>query len=163
MRSVSTRVRGALLAMAGLAAAAGVAGAYEFSGAGARLGYTSPEGSSGAMTLGGHLEFQRSGSPWRLQPNLLYWKSDDMRDLSASADALYHFPASRSVTPYLGGGLGLHGIDDGRRSETTLGANVVGGFRVPTRAANLFFVESRFTITDVAQFGLLGGITFHVR
>jgi hypothetical protein len=46
------------------------------------------------------------------------------------------------------------------RSSTDLGMNVIGGLRFPG-AANNYFVESRFTASDINQIAVLGGITFH--
>jgi opacity protein-like surface antigen len=87
-----------------------------------------------------------------------------VRDLSPNLDLTYHFDREGRVTPYVGGGLGLHFVDDDRgdRSGTSLGLNLVGGLRFPT-AAHRYFLEGRYTASDISQFALMGGVTFSTR
>lgn len=136
--------------------------AFGLSGVGGKLGYTNPEDLDGTVTVGGHLEFEQSGSQLHLLPNLMYWNSDGMSDLNPNFDVYYHFRSEGHVTPYLGGGLGLHLRGTDGNSDTDLGANVIGGLRIPG-AAHHYFVEARYTTSDVSQLGLLGGVTFHMR
>ena len=65
------------------------------------------------------------------------------------------------MTPYLGGGLGLElrHAQPTDHSTTELGANVIGGLRFPGRSSS-YFVESRFTQSDVPQIAVVGGINF---
>ena len=137
---------------------------YHLSGFGAKLGYTTPEDLDGTMMLGGHLEFERADSHVHLLPSLMYWKVNDLSDVSPNMDLYYHFEPEGAVTPYLGGGLGLNLVSDDRenRSKSSLGANLFGGLRFPA-AASHGFVEGRYTASDVSQFAILGGITFHNR
>ncbi len=135
---------------------------FGLSGFGAKLGYINPEHQDGTLAVGAHLEFERSGSQVHLLPNVMYWKSDDLSDLSANADLYYHFIPEGLVTPYLGAGLGINFFSDERTndSDADLGANLFGGLRFPGTTSH-YFVEGRFTGSDVSQFSLLGGFTLH--
>lgn len=147
-----------------LGAAAGAPDAFAFgmTGFGGKLGYVSPEGADGTVGVAGHLEFEQPGSRVHLIPSVMYWNADGISDLSANADAYYHFNSEGTVTPYLGAGLGVNVFEFERsdRSDTELGANLVGGLRIPGNSAH-FFMETRLTISDITQLGLLGGVTFH--
>jgi hypothetical protein len=141
--------------------------AYEMSGVGFKLGYVSPEDLDGTVNVSGHLEFEESGSRVHLLPNVAYWNSDFVSDVNPNFDLYYHFEREGSVTPYIGGGVGIHvlsfdvpeGFDD---SETDFGVNAMLGVRFPS-TNNHIFVEGRAAITDVSQLAILGGITFHTR
>jgi hypothetical protein len=133
-----------------------------FSGAGLRLGYVAPEHLDGTASIGGQLEFETGGSRWHLTPGLQYWSSDGVSDVNPNVDAYYHFNPSGTVTPYLGGGLGLHAYSrEGRGSDTDLGANLFGGLRFPGHRSH-YFIESRYVLADRPQFGLQGGVLFHM-
>jgi len=138
--------------------------AFGLSGFGAKVGVMEPEDLDGTLAVAGHLEFEQPGSPVHLLPSVMYWNSDDVSDLSANADLYYHFVPEGVVTPYVGGGLGIHSFNNDRtnRSNTDLGANVFGGVRFPASSSH-YFVEGRFTASDISQFAILGGITFHSR
>ena len=135
--------------------------AYRLSGAGGKLGYTSPEDLSGTVMVGGQVEFENH-SRVHLMPNLSYWKVDRVSDLNPNLDVYYHFKAESETSPYLGGGLGLDHrsseITDG--STTGLNANVIGGLRI-AGGSNHYFVEGRLTAGDNSRVALAGGITFH--
>jgi hypothetical protein len=137
--------------------------AYGFSGAGGKLGFTSPEDHDEAVMVGGHLEFAEPGQRLHLLPNMMYWKANRTSDVNTNMDLYYHFERPGSTTPYVGGGLGLNWFsnDITDHSETDLGANVFGGVRIPA-GANHYFVEGRFTASDISQVSLLGGVTFGV-
>ena len=138
------------------------ANAFGLTGFGGKLGFVSPEAVDGTLTVGAHLEFERYGSRLHLVPGLMYWKSNNLSDLAANADLYYHFSPEGTMTPYVGAGLGLNFVSDDRSngSSTDLGANVFGGIRIP--ASNLhYFLEGRYTASEISQFALLGGITFH--
>lgn len=162
MRIISLSSFFALICIAGTLAAPPPASAFDLTGFGGKLGYLSPERHDGTLAVGAHLEFERHGSLVHLLPNLMYWKAGDLRDLSANADLYHHFVREGQVTPYVGAGLGLNSYRDDRskQSETKMGLNLIGGFRIPAPAAHYFF-EGRYTASNVTQFALLGGITFH--
>ena len=151
-----------LACLSGAVAMAPEANAFGMSGFGGKLGYVSPEGVDGTFAIAGHLEFEEPGSRIHLIPSVMYWNSDDVSDLSANADAYYHFYPEGSVTPYLGAGLGVNFFSNDRtdRSDTELGANLIGGLKIPGNNAH-YFMETRLTFSDITQLGLLGGVTFH--
>ena len=150
-----------LVCLFGSAVLAPQAHAFGMSGYGGKLGYMSLEDSDGALAIAGHLEFEQAGSRLHLLPSIMYWNGDQLSNLSLNADGYYHFYPEGAVTPYLGAGLGLNMFDrEGGSSDTELGANLIGGLRIPSNAAHFFF-EGRYTISEISQFGLLGGVTFH--
>ena len=134
---------------------------WGFSGFGGKIGYASPEDLEGTLQLGAHVEFERSGSRFHIMPNLLYWNENDVSNVNPNVDVYYHFN-SEMITPYVGGGLGVHFVNDDRIdvSDTNLGLNLIGGFRIPTSYSH-YFIEGRYAASDISQFSLLGGITLH--
>lgn len=152
----------ACICTAGLLATPLPAGAFDLTGFGGKLGYLAPESHDGTLAVGAHVEFEKPGSRVHLLPNLMYWKAGDLSDLSANADLYYHFVSEGQVTPYVGAGLGVNFFSDDRsnQSDTKLGLNLIGGFRIPAPAVH-YFLEGRYTASDISQFALLGGITFH--
>jgi len=145
-----------------LCAAAGSAMALGVEGVGGKLGYSNPENLDGTTTMGVHAELAESGTQFHLLPNMMYWKVNGVRDLSPNLDAYYHFEPEGRVSPYLGAGLGLNFVRNDRRdrSNTDVGMNFVGGVRFPG-AANHYFLEGRYTASDLHQVAVLTGITFH--
>ena len=152
----------ACMCLAGLLAAPPPASAFGLTGFGGKLGYLTPESRDGAIAVGAHMEFEQSGSRVHLIPNVMYWKAGDLSDLSANADLYYHFAPEGHITPYVGAGLGVNAFRSNRsnQSDTKLGVNLIGGLRFPAPAVH-YFLEGRYTASDITQFGLLGGITFH--
>jgi hypothetical protein len=136
--------------------------AFGLSGFGGKLGYLRAEDLGGTATFGGHLEFERSGSRFHLQPSVMYWKEDGISDLSVNGDVYYHFASEGQVTPYLGAGLGANIFDNEftDQSDTELGANLFGGMRMPALGNHYFFMEARLTASEIGQFSVLGGMTF---
>lgn len=151
---------GLLLAGLCLAPAAGLA--YDMTGAGGKMGFISPEDLDGTVMIGGHLEFEKPDSRLHLVPNLMFWSVDHTSDVNPNFDVYYHFNTQGRTTPYVGGGLGLNvtNSDFPDRSSTSLGANVIGGLRFPG-GSNHYFVEGRFTASDISQVAVVGGITFN--
>jgi len=136
--------------------------AFGVEGVGGKLGYSNPENLDGTAALGLHAELAKPGTRVHLLPNMMYWKVDGVRDVSPNMDAYYHFNPEGRVTPYLGGGLGLNFVHNDRRdrSSADLGVNVMGGVRFPS-TRNHYFLEGRYTASDVDQVSVLTGITFH--
>ena len=151
----------ACMCMGAMFAMPSPASAFGLSGFGGKLGYVTPENLDGTMTVGAHLEFAQPESRVHLIPSLMYWQTNDFSDFSANADLYYHFVREGLVTPYLGAGLGINFFNNDRsdQSDTQLGANLFGGIRLPASSFN-YFLEGRYTASDVNQFALLGGITF---
>ncbi len=145
-----------------LCAGAGPARAFGVDGLGGRLGYSSPENLDGTAAMGVHADLAERGTHLHLQPNMMFWSVDGTSDVSPNMDAYYHFRGDRRVSPYVGGGVGLNFIhnDSIDRSNTDVGMNLVGGLRFPG-GGNRYFVEGRYTASDVPQVSLMTGITFH--
>jgi hypothetical protein len=142
--------------------AAPPAHAFGFSGVGGKLGYSNPENLDGTAEMGVHAELERPGTRVHLLPNVMYWNVDRVRDLSPNMDVYYHFNPEGKMSPYLGGGVGLNFVHRARTDagSTDLGMNVLGGLKFPG-SANHYFLEGRFTASDINQVSLLTGITFH--
>lgn len=165
-RTGSISILAAVIAMLLSAAAAGPVEAFGLTGIGLRTGFLDPEDLDGTLTIGGHLEFEERGTRFHLQPNLLYWNSDNVSDLNANFDVYYHFAPRGSVSPFLGTGLGIHfmsfdlprGMDD---SETNAGLNIFGGVLFPARSVD-FFIEGRAALTEWDTTSITAGITFPV-
>jgi hypothetical protein len=138
----------------GLIATASVSHAYEFSGGGGKLGFSNPDDRDGTAEVGLHAEFEQTGTRVHLQPNLMYWKVNGTRDLAPNMDVYYHFEREGRVNF-----IHQERLD---RSNTDLGMNMIGGLRFPGEG-NQYFLESRFTASDINQVSVLGGITFHAR
>lgn len=152
-----------LIALAALHVAPSTAGAFGLSGIGARVGEVDPEGSGSALAVGGHLEFEQSGTQLHLQPGVMFWSSDGVRDINPNFDLMYHFASPGRVSPYVGAGAGLHfySVDlplGGSDSSSDFGMNLFGGVLVPMSSARLFG-EARYVATDNSQFGITGGVT----
>ncbi len=140
----------------------GIGNAMSLSGAGARFGFASPEHADGTLAVGGHLEFEQPDSRLHLMPGFLYWKVNGLSDLSLNGDLTYHFSTGGRLTPYVGAGLGLNAIGrDGGDSSVDLGVNLISGLQLPGNGLHTF-VETRYTVSDVSHFALLGGVTFHL-
>jgi hypothetical protein len=150
-------------AILGLCFVATSASAYGLTGGGGQLGYASPEDLNSTVMVGGHLEFEQAGTRVHLKPNVMYWKSGGESDVNPNLDLYYHFRRDNQVSPYLGGGMGLNmrheNVTD--RSDTSLGANVLGGVRFPGRTG--YFVEGRAMTGTTSNVALLGGVTFGAR
>jgi hypothetical protein len=137
--------------------------AFGLSGIGARVGGVDPEGAGGSVLVGGHLEFEESGTKLHLQPGVMYWSSDRLSDFNPNFDVMYHFARSSEVSPYVGAGAGLHfyslDVPGGANSSNTdLGANLFGGVLLPSNSVRMF-IEGRFVASDRSQASINGGVT----
>ena len=143
----------------------GVVRAYDLAGVGGMVGYSTPEDLDGTASVGVHAEFAQPGTHVHLVPNMIYWNVDRVRDVAPNMDAYYHFNPESKWSPYVGVGLGLNFVRDERlgveRSNTDLGMNVVGGVRFP-QSSNQYFIEGRYTASDINQVSLRTGMTFHM-
>jgi hypothetical protein len=152
-----------VFALAAFVIAPGSAGAYGLSAVGFRVGDVDPDGVGSTVAAGAHLEFEQSGTRVHLQPGLMFWSDEGVRDVNPNFDVMYHFAAPGRVSPFLGAGAGMHfySIDlpgGGNDNHSDLGANLFGGVLVPT--GNLRLVgEARYVATDRNQFLLTGGVT----
>lgn len=136
--------------------------AFEYSGAGAKVGMLDPEGSGSAPAVSAHMEFEQPGTRWHLMPSMLFWNSNQMTGVSGNMDMYYHFVSEGSATPYAGAGVGINHFDPEGPGDgsTRLGLNLFGGIRFPMSAGHLF-MEGRYTSSRYSQISLMGGMTFH--
>ena len=150
------------LALAAVVFVASSAGAYGLSGIGGRMGAVDPDRADGAVTVGGHLELEESGSRVHLQPGVLFWSTNGLSDVNPNFDVMYHFARAGRVGPYVGGGAGMHfyslDVPGPNDSKTDLGANLFGGVLIPSSSLR-FFVEGRYVATDRSQAMITGGVT----
>lgn len=148
-----------------------------FKGMGARIGLVDPEGASSTLDLGLHIDAGEFARNVRLSPILEYWSvgqdvgpyNADLRDFSLGADVSLDFPLQDSrVTPYAGGGIGLHwlkastnvpNVED--QSDTKLGFDLMGGVRTDAMPNLALFGELRYNfVSDFNQLKILGGFTY---
>ena len=143
-----------------LATVAASAHAFGLAGIGGRIGTSDPDGLDGTVAAGAHLDFQEAGSQLHLQPNFMYWSSDGLSDANPNFDLYYHFAPAGQVSPYLGGGAGLHfyGVEGPNDPGTDVGINLFGGLQFPAPGAN-FFMEGRYVASDRSQAAIYGGVT----
>jgi len=152
-----------------------------FRGIGGRIGLVDPEGASSTVDLGVHIDAGEFAHNIRLQPIVEYWSvgqdvtlfgstySVDLKDFSIGADVNLDFPLQDSrLTPYAGGGLGLHWLKASNDapggaevSDTKLGLNLQGGIRTDVMPNLAVFGELRYNfVSDANQLKLLGGFTY---
>lgn len=148
-----------------------------FKGMGARVGLVDPEGASSTVDLGLHIDAGEFARNVRLMPIVEYWSvgqdvgpyNADLKDFSLGADINLDFPLQDSrVTPYAGGGLGLHWLkattnvpDVPDQSDTKLGFSVQGGVRTDAMPNLALFGELRYNfVSDANQLKILGGFTY---
>jgi hypothetical protein len=136
--------------------------AYDLTGVGGSVGYANPQDLDGTAAVGIHAVLEKPGTHLHLDPNMRYWNVDGVSDVAPNMDATYHFMPENRWTPYVGGGLGLNFVHERAidHSNTDLGVNMIGGVRFPG-TANRYFVEGRYTASDINQVSLVTGITFH--
>src|SRR5216110_2636667 len=105
-------------------------------------------GADATLAVGAGLNFQQAGSHVHLMPNVVYWSESGLSDVNTNFDASYHFEPAGRVSPYLGGGLGMHfySSDGPRDPGTDVGPNLYGGVTLPMSGASLYF-EGRTTLT----------------
>ncbi|HET7498014.1 MAG TPA: outer membrane beta-barrel protein [Candidatus Eisenbacteria bacterium] len=152
-----------------------------FKGMGARIGLVDPEGASSTVDLGVHVDAGEFARNIHLQPIVEYWSvgqdvtilsstySVNSKDFSVGADINIDFPLQDSrVTPYAGGGLGLHWLKEtndapggAEFSDTKLGLNLQGGVRTDAMPNLALFGELRYNfVSDANQLKILGGFTY---
>lgn len=141
-----------------------IAGAYELSGVGGSLGYANPENLDGTTSMGVHAVLEQPGTKLHMDPNVRYWNVNGVSDLAPNMDLTYHFKPESQWTPYVGGGVGMNIVHERAfdRTNNDLGVNAIAGVRFPA-AANRYFLEGRYTASDINQVSLQTGITFHAR
>ena len=134
---------------------------YGLTGVGGSLGYASPEDLDGTAALGVHAVLEKPGSQLHLDPNMRYWNVNGVSDVAPNMDVTYHFRPETTWTPYVGGGLGVNFVHQREfdHSDSDLGVNAIAGLRFPTTSGR-YFLEGRYTASNINQVSLLTGITF---
>jgi hypothetical protein len=134
----------------------------ELAGVGGSLGYASPENLDGTAALALHAEVGRRDSRLAMVPSMRYWNVNGYSDVAPNLDVAYQFDSDARWHPYVGGGVGLNFVHNQRidHTDTSPGLNMLGGVRFPGEG-NHYFVEGRFTASDVNAVSLQTGITFH--
>ena len=152
---------GVILLTGFLCATPSTSSAYSLTAVGPQIGATNPEGVDGTMMFGADFDMEQAGSRIHLQPNFLYWNEQGLSDLNPNFDAFYHFSPAGRVSPYVGGGVGLHfySSDGPGDPGTDPGANLFAGILIPTSSVT-FFAQGRAVITDRDQMGILTGALF---
>lgn len=167
MRSTNSNAFGVTIATALVALfvllAPSTSDAFAVGGIGPRVGVVDPDGMDGTFAVGMHLDMQQPGSQVHLMPNVMYWDEGGLSDINPNFDAMYHFGAAGAVSPYLGGGVGVHfyNSDGPVNPGSDPSANFFAGLLIPSRSMSLFF-EGRAVVADRDQFGVLTGVTVPV-
>lgn len=90
--------------------------------------------------------------------NLFFPDEGDFWDLNGNLFYHFHLPDTRSVLPYVGGGLNIARLSNGA-GNTEVGLNLGGGVRFPS--GNITpFLEGRYVVSDFDQFVITGGLFF---
>lgn len=132
--------------------------AFTYSSFGAKAGVIVPEERDGAFAFGVHVELGKPRTNFLMLPGIMYWSSGGVSDLNANFDAYYHLSGETPVVPFIGAGIGLHLFRFESDTNLNLGANLFGGIRIPAPGMD-WFVEGRYTSTEVSQFGVMAGLT----
>ncbi len=149
-----------------------------FKGIGARIGFVDPEDASGTLVLGGHVDAGTFVHNVHLMPYVEYWSTGaeagtvhvDRSDFTVALDVDVDFPmAGQRITPYLGGGLGVHFLSvdtnapgETNNDDTKAGLNIQGGLRNQLMPNVSLFGEARYSfVSDANSFRLLGGFTYN--
>lgn len=148
-----------------------------FRGIGARIGFVDPEDASSTVVWGAHVDAGTLVRNVHLLPYFEYWSAGaevgefqaDVSDLTIAADINVDFPLQDArITPYLGGGLGVHFLNaetnapgETSSDETKFGLNVQGGMRNQIMPNLNLFGELRYSfVSDAGQLKLVGGFTY---
>lgn len=148
-----------------------------FRGIGARIGFVDPEDASSTVVWGAHVDAGTLVRNVHLLPYFEYWSagaevggfSTDVSDLTIAADINVDFPLQDArITPYLGGGLGVHFLNQETNvpgeegsDETKFGLNLQGGMRNQIMPNLNLFGELRYSfVSDAGQLKLVGGFTY---
>ncbi|MFC1682915.1 outer membrane protein [Candidatus Zixiibacteriota bacterium] len=175
------------------AASAGIA----FAGIGGRVGYVKPEdpieGTFGVGvvanlgTIVPALRLEGSVDYWAKSYNAAFMAHDaewKYSDIIIGATAKYMIPTQGSVTPFVGGGLGVHVFnweysydyewddpygyldeecsDSCSDSKTEVGFHGVGGVEAKLSPNVTGGVEVRYAVSEVNHLGVFGTITYNL-
>jgi hypothetical protein len=116
--------------------------------------------------FGAHFDYGHFARHVRFQPNVELGFGDHVDLFTINAEAAYRFSANGNTwSPYLGGGLGAnikrYDRKGDSRSDTDLGANLLGGIERGLAGGDRFFVEGKFSLNDIPDAKLTVGWTFY--
>lgn len=131
---------------------------FGYSTFGLKAGGTVPEDRHGTPTFGAYVELVKPLTNFLMLPSVMYWGTEGVRDLNANVDAYYRLEGMTTVVPFLGIGVGTHLTHSEGDTDAHLATNVLAGVRIPTQSLD-WFVEGRYTSTEMAQFGLMVGVS----
>ncbi len=121
------------------------------------------------LVVGGQLSVRGFAPNWSFDPSLELGFGDDQQVVALNFDAYYRFRLeSTDWRPYAGAGLGIafdswDAAPEVRdHSETQVGLNVVGGFHIPTRSGNDWFLELRLGVGDIPSMKVMTGLNFRI-
>ncbi len=121
------------------------------------------------IALGGQLSLRGFAPDWSFDPNFELGFGDGVQVVQLDLDARYHMRLEGSEwRPYVGGGLGIAfaSVDNAPgfadNSDTGAGLNLVGGFIIPTRSANEWFLELRLGVGDIPDLKIMTGVNFRL-
>jgi len=144
-------------------------------GLGARIGFVDAENASSTVAWGVHLDAGTFVQNVHVVPYFEYWSAGanvngveaSNSDLTIASDVNFDFPMQGSrITPYLGGGLGVHflsadanGVNE---DKTHFGLNIQGGARNQIMPNISIFGEAKYTfVSDANQIKFMGGFTYN--
>jgi opacity protein-like surface antigen len=159
-----------------------------FKSIGGALGYVSPEDLDGAFSIGAFADLGMITPDIGLEARLDWWSHSEeepaaftefnVQDIILGARAKYYFEVDgANWQPFAGAGLAMHFLsaemttsvpgfpsisDDA--SDTKLGLDIGGGIKMPVNPRADFLAESWYSIvSDVSQFALRVGMTYHLK
>ena len=147
-------------------------------GIGARIGFVDAEDASSTVAFGVHVDAGTFVRNVHVSPYVEYWSAGasvngfdvNTSDLTIATDVNLDFPMQGSrITPYLGGGLGLHFLSADAnfpggtsQDQTNFGLNIEGGFKNQIMPNLSLFGEAKYTfVSDANQIKFMGGFTYN--
>jgi len=144
-------------------------------GIGARIGFVDAEDASSTVAWGVHLDAGTFVQNVHVVPYFEYWSAGasvngfdvSTHDLTIASDVNFDFPMQGSrITPYLGGGLGVHFLsaeaNGTTQDKTHFGLNIQGGLRNQIMPNISIFGEAKYTfVSDANQIKFMGGFTYN--
>jgi len=147
-------------------------------GIGARIGFVDAADASSTVAWGVHVDAGTFVQNVHIMPYFEYWSAGasvngfdvNQSDLTIASDVNFDFPVQgQRITPYVGGGLGVHFLSaeanfPGGTSEdkTHFGLNIQGGVKNQIMPNISIFGEAKYTfVTDANQIKFMGGFTYN--
>ena len=151
-----------------------------FNGAGAKIGFVSPEsGIGGTVGFGAVADLGTITKSLYLRADLDFWSKSESAAVSYSelvlgAHVLYYFPMENATfKPYAGGGINFSRssakVDLGpyfggstSSSSTDIGFDVVGGADYPISPNMTGFVQVKYHADGFDYLGIFGGVIYNL-